>query len=109
MKKKMIIGTSVMLLVGLFICSFMFPPDKDHISNRVLIESITIVPNEETVTFDNDLVTDDIPVLHEFSFGTSEEIPTLPLTPDGMIEESITVVPADDIIEDDSTPHSFTP
>ena len=108
MKQKIIVGTSAILLISLFVCAFAFLSDRERTADGFIEESITTVPIEEAVTINNDSVTDGVPASHEFRMGAPEDISTLPITSDGMIEESITVVPVEDASEDASFPaHDF--
>ena len=47
MKQKIIVGTSAILLVSLFICAFTFLSDREHTSDGMIEESITVVPVED--------------------------------------------------------------
>lgn len=101
--KKIMIAVSSFVIVCLFIlCGFSIFSGKKDTSDNIVIES---------VIFDTDPVTDS-DTLHEFhaddsgvtsySQDSSNEV-------DVIIEETITTVPIDDILEDDSLPsHSFS-
>ncbi|MBD5469515.1 MAG: hypothetical protein HDR21_15425 [Lachnospiraceae bacterium] len=102
--KKVMIAASSFVIVCLFIlCGFSIFSGKKDSSDNVMVESFT---------FDTDPVTDpDTP--HEFHSGDSgvtSYSQDLSNEVDVIIEETITTVPIDDVLEDDSLPsHSFSP
>ena len=101
--KKIIVAASSFLFVCLFVlCGFSIYSGKKDTSDNIMIES---------VTFDTDPVIDpDTP--HEFYSGNdgAASYPQHPFNEvDVFIEETVTTVPIDDILEDDSHPrHSFS-
>lgn len=97
------------LFVSLFVCGFALLSGKKESSDNMTAES---------VTYDTEPTSADSSSQHAFRLGTADEQISdydksnaidESVTFDPIIEESITVVPSDDIIEDDSTPHSYTP
>ena len=102
--KKVMIAVSSFVIVCLFIlCGFSIFSFKKDSSDNVIVESFI---------FDTDPVTAP-DTLHEFHSGddgaasysqdSSNEV-------DVIIEETFTIVPNDDVLEDDSLPsHSFSP
>lgn len=108
-KKKIIIAALVsVLFVSLFVCGFALLSGKKDAPDNMTVES---------VTYDAEPASADSGSQHSFRLGTADEQISdydksnaidESVTFDPVIEESITVVPSDEILEDDSTPHSFT-
>lgn len=102
--KKIIVAASSFLFVCLFVlCGFSIFSSKKDLSDNV---------EDESVTFDGDSVTEDPNTPHEFHSGESGITPHPQNSSnevDVIIEETITTVPIDDVLEDDSLPsHSFS-